>query len=693
MKNLKLSLIICILLYIPIIAISVSATSQSYNRYALQEYLGSGSSDTYSVRASNLGGIFYYAPTYSRCIYSAGTQWGVYPEVVSSGGFWYGGLIFPASASLKLIGANCTEVDNYPIDGTIKATMGYINRFIDELPKYVLLMQRSNGTWAIDYFSIDNETSLFYLYHSKNLGFTPNGDYIDGLACGCSSKIGACAFSDSACFFADTTTDNVYKISNSNYSISTYPTGHNLQSDVGIPFGALVDFDSDGLNEFVVSNVYGDDGNIINVEWYSMGFNGVLEHWASVESHSFGTGGTVIRVVTNPKQLYSYPCQIGGVTSEMEICVNVAVNQAGGFKMVYEIFDNSDTSIFNNTKVDIDKYPFTMAIADLNYDGFKDFCYPKKGTDKYFTCVSGEDSSTEIFDYILDNNVVSDTNYFQTFMINMDNNESEQELIFSNGDVLDLATGTFQKKFDTSLGNGSDGYLVVGDLNHDDVDDLIYSDTGITYIYSTNHEELPLMNFSATTTSTTTTTTIGGGGTTTTTTTTTTLLILSCNETDGGDIPDIYGEVTWNFLIYTYIFPDTCGGIYPFTILEESFCNGTDYQFKNYTCPDRDFLYCNSGVCSNSTPITTTTTTTTTTTILTAPLSTPQLEVSASLVDVSNPASAIDTSDNSTARGLLPDIYFGISAFMRAIFIPFIVILIAVMFCMVMFLILKKVSE
>jgi hypothetical protein len=596
-----MGLVLAIMLIIPTMIISVSATSYPYNRYALQDYRGSSVADTYSLRASNLGGLYYYAPEYSKCTYGAGTDWGVYPEIFSSGtGFWYGGLIFPATNSLKLIGANCSEIDSIATSGSLKATMGHIDEYLSggvwETPKYVLLMQRSNGTWAIDYYSINNETSLLYLYHSRNLGFSLTAGDIKGLACGCPTR-NSCAFTDTACFFSDASTDKVHKVRNSDYNILNYSIGNNLASDVSIPFGALVDVDNDVANEFVVSSIQGSGSNQLDIQWVVAGFNGTIEYWGT-GSHTFGAGGTVLYTATTPQQLYSFVCQVGGVISDMEICTNVAMLQAGTRENVYVIWEAlTGTKKFSSSYTGF--YPVTMNIADVNNDGLKDFCYLEVGGNKEYTCKSGSDYSTILYHYNLSYNPYSAGNYIQTFMGGADTNETTQEIFFGSGEVLDIATGIFQKDFDTGLGNTSEGYITMSNLNDDSVDELVYVDSTVTYIYSTNHDELELMNISVTTT---TTTTVTGS----TSTTTTTL---------GG------GTTTTTFF---------------------------------------------SGV--------------------------PILNTGGDLVNTDNPADAIDTSDDSLATGLLPEVYFGVVEFFKRSFVPIFVILVFVMFLMLALLIVNKVQ-
>ena len=100
------------------------------------------------------------------------------------------------------------------------------------------------------------------------------------------------------------------------------------------------------------------------------------------------------------------------------------------------------------------------------------------------------------------------------------------------------------------------------------------------------------------------------------------------------------------------------------------------------------------GTTTTTTTITTTTTTSGVTTTTYVPLiGVTSMNLSSSLVDVTNATEAIDTSDASKARGLLPDIYFGILAFFKPVLFPLLAILVAICFLLVCVALYTKLSN
>jgi hypothetical protein len=510
----KLFLIIALMLII-----MPFAFASSFTRYAFQDYISGSNLNTYALRSSTYNPLNYSLANYSKCSYGTGAKFGAYPESIELNGNHYVGLIVPTSSSLKLIAANCSIMDSISYGGVINSTMGYINQYQSDMPIYVFMIKKTNGTYMVDYYSINNETSKFYLmktFHPIDL----TNHHIKGMTCGCPTN-DVCDMLDTKCFFLDTTGDKIYSIKNSNLLLETalnYTTlgvGGDFYNDEGLSYGAVDDYDADGYNEAIFSGVNIGSGVNLKLQYVSKSFaSESIETFNSVSLISASLGG---QVEANPLQLYSSPCQVGGLASALETCgaARFRVYDGefyGAWHYVTFVVGNTGTVYILDNPLNYGITPFTY---DINGDGYKDVCFSKYSGG--INCTSGNGYTITVKNINI--TLASNTNYLGAFLGNIRGSNTDHEILLSNGQVINILPSVSNNtKFDNTLGSTNEGYITMGDLNHDLINEIIYVDDDTTNIYTTSHTSGTLQNLSVTTTSTSSTTSTTGTNSTTTTT-------------------------------------------------------------------------------------------------------------------------------------------------------------------------------
>ena len=466
-------LLIISLVLISMLSLFVVATTQE--RYALSEWDGSSNEDSYNLRTYSYNEID--SPTdFESCSVGYGTSLGVYPSSVRVDNIRYSYLVVPTSSAFRVVNSDCSEINVISLSGvTFYGTMATIHENAGTLEKHVILGYNStSGDYGFYAFSFDTDTTQIEFNSYKRIGTGIDEDYFNGVACGFDKKAIA---DDGKCAIGSSTKLIIWDLSTDSITNVTTSKSLDRPDSAMTPFGAVVDFDNDGNNEFVFATI---GGTVANAYTYFMSYD--------LHSETLDLEKTILVADTSTYRVSYYkadniipvmPCQIGGASSEFEICANYYYRST----LPQDRYLNAVYSQ-DGTSEDYDNWETYKHILTMGTGLYSDLSINKDyikfvDSDIY---VTKSDYSTEIKSFNIPSS--SFPTYMNTLLFDV-YSDSDKELILSNGEIYSILSGNKIGKLDY-LSNSSTGYLVAGDINFDYENEIIYSDSSNIFIYSTN---------------------------------------------------------------------------------------------------------------------------------------------------------------------------------------------------------------
>lgn len=465
----KKSMIFIILALMLISLVGVVAAT-SYPQYVTNIYRGQQEPNSYLTRSidkQNSPNPVNYE-NFKSCYVGYGTEKGVYPISLTYQSEKYNFLVVPTDDAIRVINSNCSEINvvsvpnvefygilgnlvNNPTGEQDYADYSFVltgyNSLTDETGFYIFRFDF--GSKQIEYFN----------NYNTNLTGVFSDYYFGGTSCGITTRTDLS--SDAYCSFIYN--DILYVLDMQTFNISEYLAP---QTIIKPKQTYTVDFDNDNINEIFIGNTYTNAVRFMTFDLQSKTFD-----------HSLID--TVYQYYGNINPAYNdettYPCQIGGVLSEMEVCV-----YANRYRQNAAPYNFPATYIIDKNGVLISESYSTSSL--LGYDIIKGsvFDYNKDGNNDFTTPFSVKDYNG--------NTLVSfsDLSIPENSMFTMDiTGDNLEEFIFSNGKVINNDGTPLNYTFDY-LDSNKKGYLIGGDLNGDYEDEIIYADVNNIYIYSTN---------------------------------------------------------------------------------------------------------------------------------------------------------------------------------------------------------------
>ena len=473
---------------ITMLSVFVSATT--YESFALQGFLNSD--DTSSLRTVESNGLDS-TDDLSACSVGYGSELGVYPVVAWSSDFLtkFSFLVVPTTSGIRVINSACGEINVVSLSGvTFYGTMSTISENAGTPEKYIMFgYNATSDEYGFYAFSFD-QTSKTILYDSQKM----IGEYIDidlynGAACGWKQRNipdnGMCAVAyDRVIYIWDIETDSII-IENTTQIVDRF-------SPELLPYGSCVDFDNDGNNEFVFGGVTLSGYSYVSYDLYSETLDKDV-----IKSNTAYAGFIYSGAGLNPINedvIPVMPCQIGGASSEFEICINyIYLSGASAHDpiSVSQVLEQDGTY---HTYISAADHINSEHLFKMNTGLFSSGTANKQMTIPKITTYAGSTSVIDLTFYESDyttelNSITIDATsfgrYIGTLMFDITGNGTK-ELILSTGDIYDYDNSSLIPYKLPYLTDTSTGYLVAGDLNGDYENEVIYSDANNIYIYSTN---------------------------------------------------------------------------------------------------------------------------------------------------------------------------------------------------------------
>jgi hypothetical protein len=496
----KLLLIFLLFMIVPVVL-----ASDSFNRYAWQEYMGDSDANSYLLRgvSDNTMNIDDY--DYLSCL--AGTNagaYGVYPTEFSINGSDYTGLVVPTATSIHVISANCTDLDSIDVDGTIISSPfigGYA--YIDETvsyPEYVFLIKDSDTHIYVRFFSINATTSMLYLKKEIDTTLTDETG-VAGLAGGCTDTMGSCLSDDRIYTYWNRNKNILYTIEGDESS----PRAWNITADVptlsqggsftitSISFNKnhlniwMDDWDGDNTPEIILSGIFGNQESTYVYKMnladytarYDLSTHSLTKETATIQE--FTSGGNQAGALYDSDMILS-PCQIGSIGSALEYCIHYAWYIASTGNQEYTAVMDNDHDIVISESTTAGYKAVSPVTYDINEDGFIDFAAPIYSSLKWY---SGLDYSL-IRSYAIPSITYSSSYYANSFIYDMYPSHNGTGYLLSNGEswqLLDNGTAEKVEDWNSVLTNSSTGYITAGDINGDNIKELIFASTAALMIF------------------------------------------------------------------------------------------------------------------------------------------------------------------------------------------------------------------
>ena len=548
-----------------LIIISSFVAASDFERYALQYY--TGNDESYNLRTSGINGVNYN--NLSVCSVGYGSTMGTYPVAFryapTNNTYYY--LVVPTSSSIRIINSNCTEINSITISNI--AFYGTMSTIVqpDSTHKYVLLGYNSSssmyGFYAITFNPV---TQLLEFDAKKDIGSDINTNTFNGVACGWVNE----SLSNGGCGITKGTTLIYWDIEAD--LITNYTAAYSLSrtSNRYMPYGSVVDYDNDNVNEMVfvgkeyhISTQYQIQYSVFDMNSRTFDKQLMFKPYADYSIYAGIAGNDDMDVKLNA--LLGTPCQIGGYASDFEMCFQLSGDNVGTpyNSMVIQKYDNSVLSYDINGN-----HSFSFSTGNYNNSVNKNYVsFVNHNSSHNQLSVYSSDYATQLNMFYIPVSASSTNDQINIFLMDMDGDGIE-EVIFNNGEIYGL-NGTLLNYSLPNLLSTSTGYLVAGELNGDYENEIIYSDASNIYIYSTN----PIENY---------TFYAEGYG--------------VCEDTDGGKNYTVFG-ITYNDDVTLW---DTCSFIHPVK-LNEMYCLGNSPVYEQVNCTALGYYSCLVGKCLNET--------------------------------------------------------------------------------------------
>lgn len=475
MKKINMLFILAIML----IALVGVVSGSQFPQYLSSQYYGDNDIDTYNTKSTESGGIDYN--NLDSCVIGIGSDMGVYPIAVNYNNYKYSYLVVPTLDTIRIYNSNCTQINSISIPNI--EFYGTMDTFVEVggINKYVLVGKNTSDTsYAFYSFKFNTDTLKIEYDNKKDIGASIVTSYFNGVACGSATDTG---IGTGGCAIANN--NNLYYWDIEHDTLNTYVSTYSMSRNVGIgasssysdfwskPYGAVVDFDADGNNEIVFAT-YG----------YVGGYKFFYEVFDMVNLNFEKEIAKATPLDPTWQNLYSsnsvsgYPCQIGSRTSYFEVCYDVVYIPSNSPNTANLILNGNDGTTF--AIIPKTKFSTSVNTFDYNNDGLLD--YVAHNENGLGTTYIYDFSNTQIDSVSID--IGSLATGFSSFIMDIDD-DSTEELIYSNGEIYDFSTGKIEYELNY-LTNSSKGYLIGGDLNGDLENELIYIDSVTSYVYSTN---------------------------------------------------------------------------------------------------------------------------------------------------------------------------------------------------------------
>lgn len=518
----KISILVILALMLVSFSLMVNAGSD-YPRYMFQPK-SYPDLNSYLLAGSVLHTMDLDTYTDKKCIagINAGT-YGVYPLKTTINGNSYNGLIVPTTNAIHILGANCTDMDVISVGGTIVSTP-YISDYskinsIDYLPRYVFLVKNTNDSKIyIKFFKINIETSLLYLEQEINTGLTNESD-LSGMTGGCAETMLNCNDDDKIYSFWRKSKGLIYILEGDENTLRTFNITSELPSlNTGklnaIRLNSWVDdFDADSNPEIIIAN------RGISIAGAGLTCKALLNTYIGnydLSSHTltkkynlstymgstYADGASACNdAVSGQVQLNVNLCQIGTPNSALEFCVDIAINNGAGYlwtsiHKVMEIQANVLSQRITHDPLWTDNPATNYQVNALGFDFNSDTYLDWGVTDKNDLKVYSGLDNTLLRTYPINNMWIQQGGTY--FMFDLNHSNTNWTLVKSNGEAWEMAYNSASVKrvtdWDTTLTNATIGYITAGDLNDDNVKELIFANTNTIIIHSINNTETPLLN-------------------------------------------------------------------------------------------------------------------------------------------------------------------------------------------------------
>ena len=568
--------------------LSIFVVGTSYEQFGIQSYLGSSNPDTYNLRSVSTNSIDS-TDDIIACSVGYGSNNGVYP--ISSTSFdsstKYNYLIVPTGSSMRMINSACAEISLVSLSGiTFYGTMSTIGADVNTPEKYVMFgYNTTSDESGFFVFNFDEVTETLIFNSQKMLNVDVDLDAFHGGACGWKQKNnaddGMCAIVDgNTIYIWDIETDLILNqtiVNSVDRSVPLFQNDGIQAFTKTIPYGACLDFDNDGNNEFVFSMPSLNKFKYVSYDLYSESLDKDVSISLGLIMENYQIYSGCHNSEYNDHIVVSSPCQIGGSSSEFEMCVNLKYcsdTNRHPARMSSVIEQDGTTHIQEN-----EYGPLFM----MNTGVYSEFSPNKQYTTYTGTATTTKTINIKSDDYstILTSFTIPISDYDEqigTLMFDI-SGDDDLEFIMSSGEIFNTLSGNRLDYKLPYLTNTTGGYLTAGDLNGDLVNEIVYSDANNIYIYSTNPTSDYITDLS--------------------------INIPYAYDLDGGIVytdsdytyngSTVYGVNTNQTVAY-----DTCSSI-NLDVVQEYYLDGNEVKVLNYDCTAGGYYSCLAGMCLSET--------------------------------------------------------------------------------------------
>lgn len=550
LNKMKKLMILMMVLLISIFVVNASQTDFSENPIfqGLNEWsydLNSYTYNSFLVRSTAPDtSINYNDAEWGKCEYLfGGDEFSPVPITLtdSESNYKHRSLIITMDTQILQIDSSCQVVDTYNLseDETIISNIGAIRGGrVDNIyyqPSFSFLSVDDTNTSYVYFLTLNDETSNLELVN-KIVGETNdtygNTDYLYGMSGGCfSSSSPICSYSNRIFGYGydDTSRSGFYLYSNNgatwsklvNFSQVTYASGSeegNYQKMTHDNILYFNDMNNDGNNEFILFGKWQYDDSSDSGRIYKTAITPSKNSPYYIVNQDYYELFSAIAQNANFNGAYDFtdisPCQIGSLTSDLEVCYGVRYQQSGGGYAYYNLktgFCDSEM----NTCTDVS----SVRLQSNDFEGSSFFTYDLGGSGSDYDAVTwgicGPDSPTYISvnykgwkcydgsDYYYFNSShdafkTTWSNPLNVFVTELDGNYATIELLFSDGSAEKINWGsdnTLLSDWEGSFDLTNSGYIIVSDISEDEKNELIYKDDDTLYIYSMDNTPFSFMNW------------------------------------------------------------------------------------------------------------------------------------------------------------------------------------------------------
>ena len=510
MKKINLILIFIFI----IMSFSVSG-SIMYERYGLQYYGGSSIADSYLLNSASAFTSDINHTNWDKCNAGAGGyDFGVYPTQFTLNNYVYAGALVPYSNSIRLIGGNCTEIDNFAVGGIIKTGIVQISFYGGSpvtQPFYGVVYEKTTDSkYYLMVMQLNNETSELEQLEDIYIADDMN---VVGFAGGCTNaRNGVCSPFYRVFGILDSLNNKLYVTDYSNdWNVVNTSIGYISQED---HFSQMVydDMDADGTMEFAwagggyySTGGYSSEAYIYHSRFaYDDGtqtFTAEVNHTKVIIVANMGDTSTGSQGGTDyvPNM---HTCQVGARASALEWCVYVGAltDQSGWTRQSnYAIVTHDSTVLKGVTLNGGNHYGIIPVTFDVDADDDIDVCIPTSTST--LSCYDRADFTNAVREWTnLPVMATTPANMKTVFMVDIDNDDTTIEILFGDGTLyhlLDNESTVQGTDWDSTISSTGHGYFSASDISNDGQTELLYIDSSIFRIYSESLTDVELMNYTS----------------------------------------------------------------------------------------------------------------------------------------------------------------------------------------------------